>query len=595
MTPEEPRSFYTSQLSEIESLLKAQQNKLRFIALLRLFAIIAAVYFMVMGVKTGFNLLYLVCGLFVILFFSLVVFHKHQSDHFSLLSELKKLNLEELDILEYRFHERPDGSSFRNPHHKWSHDLDLFGPGSVYQYMNRTASISGGKALFKLLTEFPPAAPVILERQERTRSLALKPLFRQLYTATARLFKEDEKDLPSLDSWRTTDAYTAKNKWLRPLAIFISLISLGILVAGIIDFSNFSYYLPILFINGGILSPFMVKNNRYHEQISRKAELMDRYASLLQLIAKEDLDVQIWGEEKKLAMQGAKEIKGLSKLLGLFDQRLNMVIGILLNALFLFDIHLVFLLEDWKKKHSDALMQWVEVTGEMEAFITLGGFAFNHPAFSYPELIEGKRTLSATQLGHPLIPEQKRVSNDLQILQEKVVVITGANMAGKSTFLRAIGVNMVLAYTGSPVCASSFRTGLLHLYSSMRTSDSLKDEESYFLAEIRRLKEVVDMMEQGTPMLILLDEVLKGTNTTDKQLGAIGLIRKSLRYPILEFIATHDLVLGKLEEEYPGEVVNYSFESYIEELELVFDYKIRKGIAQNMNASFLMRKMGLMD
>jgi len=198
-------------------------------------------------------------------------------------------------------------------------------------------------------------------------------------------------------------------------------------------------------------------------------------------------------------------------------------------------------------------------------------------------------------LGHPLIPDHKRVVNDMLIGGEKVVVITGANMAGKSTFLRSLGINTVLAFAGCPVCASTFRSGFMGLYSSMRTADSLKDEESYFLAEIKKLQLIVRRMETGEPLLILLDEVLKGTNTTDKKRGSVGLIRRSIQYPVRCFIATHDLSLGDLEKLHKGQVVNYCFESFIEGMKLTFDYTIRKGIATNMNASFLMKQMGIMD
>lgn len=595
MTREQVLTYYKENLTVAEKSISAQQNKLRFTAFLRLFSVVAAVFFLVNGIRNDHHLLFLITGLFTILFFALVIFHKHQSDRLDLLNELKKLNAEELEILEHRFSERADGSNFKDPHHPWSHDLDLFGSGSLYQFINRTSTITGSNYLADLLTRTSESAETVRTRQECTRSMRNRSTFRQLYTATARLFNEEKDDIPSLERWKNAEVYTDRNKWLQPVAVIISLLSLGIGIAGIIDYTNFSYYLPLLFLNWGLMSPFVVKNNRYHENISKKAELMDRYSKLLQLIASEDLETETWGNSRDIAKKGAREIKRLSSLLGLFDQRLNMVIGILLNSLFLFDIHMVFLLERWKRTHSAEMMQWIDVTGEVEAFITLGGFAFNHPDYVFPVLEEGKRSFTAKELGHPLIPEKKRISNDLVIDREKVAVITGANMAGKSTFLRSVGINMVLAYSGAPVCASTFSTGLLTLFSSMRTSDSLKDEESYFLAEIRRLKEVVVMMEKGTPMLILLDEVLKGTNTTDKQLGAIGLIKKTLKYEVLEFIATHDLVLGNLEKDYPGEVINYSFESYIEELELVFDYKIRRGIARNMNASFLMKKMGLME
>lgn len=227
--------------------------------------------------------------------------------------------------------------------------------------------------------------------------------------------------------------------------------------------------------------------------------------------------------------------------------------------------------------------------------ISLSGFAWNHPEHVMPKIHEKAEDMEFEGIGHPLIPLSKRVANDLQIQSEKVVVVTGANMAGKSTFLRSLGVNMVLAYTGCPVCATKFRCGFMGLHSSMRTADSLKDEESYFLAEIKKLQQIVLEMESGKPMLILLDEVLKGTNTTDKKLGSVGLIKKAIKYPVRCFIATHDLSLGELEKEHKGNVINYCFESYIEDMELTFDYSIRKGIATNMNASFLMKKMGIVD
>jgi DNA mismatch repair ATPase MutS len=290
-----------------------------------------------------------------------------------------------------------------------------------------------------------------------------------------------------------------------------------------------------------------------------------------------------------------KEVKRLAKLLGLFDQRLNMLLGVVFNGLFLFDFLMLHFLENWKDKNSEHILEWIEITGWTDAMISLAGFANNHPDFVRPEIGTDGDRMELKGLGHPLIPDAKRVDNDLGIEGEKVVVITGANMAGKSTFLRSLGINMVLSYMGCPVCAFTFRTGYSGLFSSMRTADSLKDEESYFLAEIKRLQLIVQRMEKGQPLLILLDEVLKGTNTTDKKRGSVGLIQRSLNYPIRCFIATHDRSLGELEKEHRGQVVNYCFESYIKDMELSFDYTIRKGIATNMNASFLMKKMGIMD
>jgi DNA mismatch repair ATPase MutS len=366
-------------------------------------------------------------------------------------------------------------------------------------------------------------------------------------------------------------------------------------VAGFFDSSRFWYLLYLLLVNYSVLSPFLMRTNQYQSVISRKHELLEGYAHLLHIIREQSFKQEELNQRAEGARQGMKEVKKLSKLLNIFDQRLNMLLGAVFNGLFLFDFLMLHFLENWKDKNSAHILEWIEITGWTDAMISLAGFASNHPDFVLPAISSRETEMELKGLGHPLIPDLKRVDNDLGIKGEKVVVITGANMAGKSTFLRSLGVNMVLAYVGCPVCATAFRSSYGGLYSSMRTADSLKDEESYFLAEIKRLQLIVKRMEEGEPLLILLDEVLKGTNTTDKKKGSVGLIQRSLNYPIRCFIATHDLSLGELEKEHKGQVVNYCFESYIKEMELSFDYTIRKGIATNMNASFLMKKMGIMD
>jgi DNA mismatch repair ATPase MutS len=197
-------------------------------------------------------------------------------------------------------------------------------------------------------------------------------------------------------------------------------------------------------------------------------------------------------------------------------------------------------------------------------------------------------------MGHPLIPENECVPNSVTVGQgPSVLIITGANMAGKSTFLRTIGVNLVLALSGGPVCASTFRCPVIGLRSGMRTADSLKDHQSYFYAELNRLKTIMDELRSDKPLFILLDEILKGTNSTDKQAGSIALVKQLIPHPCLALIATHDLALGELQTEYPAHVKNFCFEATIENDQLSFDYKLKPGLAQKMNATFLMKKMGI--
>ena len=595
MTSESLSGIYQHRLDDIRNAIRDRSRRIGYISLFRLISLAAAVYFLVRGIRTDQLPWYGGCLLMVIVFLILVARHNRQNERRRILRELEWLNETELGCLEHRYDGLPDGSDYIDRSHPWSHDLDIFGQGSLYQYLNRTATLKGNQDLARILTTEPENPEEVRLRQEIIRDLSEKIGFRQDFTARARLIRENKDDLEDLSGWLSGEAYITKQRWLFPLALLVSVIAMAIIVSGIVDLSNFRLLLPLLFFNWFILTPFFARTNRYQSAISRKHELLEGYAALLQIISATQFSHPDLKRKQEEAMEGHLEVRRLSKLLNVFDQRLNLLLGVIFNSLFLFDFIMLHLLERWKHKNRDHILQWIEITGWMDARISLAGFAFNHPGYAYPRLDDGMDGMELEQLGHPLIPARQRVDNDFAIRGERVVIITGANMAGKSTFLRSLGVNTVLTYAGCPVCAGKFNTGFSGLHTSMRTADSLRDEESYFLAEIKRLEQIVRRMERKEPLLILLDEVLKGTNTTDKRLGSVGLIEKALRYPVRCFIATHDLSLGALEGEHPGGVVNYCFESRIRESKLEFDFTIRKGVAKNMNASFLMKQMRIMD
>jgi DNA mismatch repair ATPase MutS len=267
--------------------------------------------------------------------------------------------------------------------------------------------------------------------------------------------------------------------------------------------------------------------------------------------------------------------------------------NLVVNSLLLYDLQCVYRLEKWKSENASQLMEWINTIHETEVLCSFGTYAFNHPHFAFPEINRDLK-LSAKELGHPLLEEKERVVNDLHVdAGQSIMIITGANMAGKSTFLRSLGVNVVLALSGGPVCAKDFCCPLIDVRSGMRTADSLKEHQSYFYAELDRLKSIMDELREGKPLLILLDEILKGTNSTDKQTGSVALVKQLVEHPCLVAIATHDLALGDLENVYPGRILNYSFEATIENEQLSFDYKLKRGLAKKMNATFLMRKMGI--
>ncbi len=595
MSEEYLRETYSKRIIRFQSAAGHYGRLMNWLSLVRLLSLVAIVWFILLAVKHENPLFYACSAAMLLVFLFLVKRFNFQKELKNLNIRIRDLNQKELSCLNHQFRDYPDGQEFADPGHPWSHDLDLFGRGSLYQYLNRTSTLKGKALLAEALTTEPGGPEVIHRRQGVIADLKERIDFRQNFTARGEMFSQTGDDLHGIENWLSTPSYITNRKWLFYLAVGMSTLAIAIIVYGMLVPGGARYLLPLLVFNFAMLSPFVARTGRYQESISKKHKLLEGYAQLLKLIAETPFENPELMANRAAARDGMREVTRLSKLLNLFDQRLNMLLGVIFNGLFLYDFIMVYLLERWKRKNSHRIIKWIEITGWTDAMISLSGFAWNHPGFSMPEVEGAQGPIEVLGLGHPLIRSDKRVVNDLSIRQEQVVIITGANMAGKSTFLRSLGVNTVLAYTGCPVCATRFTMGFTGLYSSMRTADSLADEESYFLAEIKKLQRIVRRMEAGHPMLILLDEVLKGTNTTDKKRGSVGLIKRSLPYPVKCFIATHDLSLGELEKELPGKVVNYCFESYIKELELVFDYTIRKGIATNMNASFLMKQMGIMD
>ena len=277
------------------------------------------------------------------------------------------------------------------------------------------------------------------------------------------------------------------------------------------------------------------------------------------------------------------------------DQNLNILVSVILNGLFMFNLHLLLKVEKWKKQNQENVPNWFEAIATFDAMSSLANFAYNYPDYVYPKQIDEEFEFSAENLGHPLIAEANRVVNTIEIKGwNQFAIITGANMSGKSTFLRTIGVNYILAMAGASVCASKLSFYPIQIHSSIRTSDSLTRNESYFYAELKRLKKIIDELESGKKKLILLDEILKGTNSKDKQAGSIALIEQLLHYKSVGLFATHDLMLGELAPRFPGQVNNLCFEIQIENDKMLIDYKLHEGVCKNLNATYLMKNMGIL-
>jgi len=293
-------------------------------------------------------------------------------------------------------------------------------------------------------------------------------------------------------------------------------------------------------------------------------------------------------------ISAAVSVQKLGQLINSFDYRLNMIVGLILNGLVLWDFQCIKRLEKWKSDYKAYFATWLDMLGQVDAYVSLGNFAANNPEYVYPSIAGDDNFFTSIELGHPLINEQVRVCNNFEMQQKgTAIIVTGANMSGKSTFLRTLAVNYILAMTGAPVCAKKFIFKPVKLFTSMRAEDSLADNESYFYAELKRLKQLKLLIDNNEPVFFILDEILKGTNSVDKSLGSKMFLTKLIEMGGTGLIATHDISLGELETSFQGKITNKCFEIEIDDGKINFDYILRQGITEKMNAGLLMKQMGI--
>lgn len=511
---------------------------------------------------------------------------------------LKTINSNEISALKGNNQSFDSGDEFISSNHFYSDDLDLFGEGSLFQYLNRTSTISGKKKLADSILNQELNQEKIQLKQEAISELAKEVSWRQNLQVLGQQTSETKKDIREIFQWLNEKPLfkNTSTKYLVYSIITITFSLLGLSLVSLIP--------PIIFILFVIIVPFWIvglffrRVNRIHSQLGQKSDLLLMYSSFIKEFERSNFkSAYLSGLKNKINFgreSGSEVLKKLSKITWAFNQRLNMIVGVLLNIFFLWDILQTLRLEDWKRKYKNLLPLWFDIIGEYDSLSSLGCYYFNNPNNSFPTFENESFELFATELGHPLILESDRINNDVKITGwAKFMIITGANMAGKSTFLRTLGVNMILASTGAPVCAKSFSWAPTQIFTSIRTKDSLFKNESYFFAELKRLKTLVDTLESGLQLFIILDEVLKGTNSKDKQTGSEKLINQLIKLNASGIIATHDLALGDLVNSHPHNIKNMRFEVEFVNNDLVFDYKLKVGISQNMNATFLMKKMGI--
>ena len=588
-----PLEFYKEQKQLFEkelSLINQKLLKLSMVRLVVFLTIVFCIWFFFGNIKVIAPVL--VVG--IVLFFFLVTIYSDLKLLKQKTQQLIQINKREINVLNGNLSELDLGDEFKDPTHFYSYDIDLFGRGSFFQYLNRTTINTGKEKLAFIFTENNIEG--INNKQEAIKELAEKPKWRQQFSATGSLINVDAS-IKTIVNWLHQHSFFTPNS-MRFLPNAFGLVSLGLFLLSYLDLIPNFVIVTWFFVGLGITGIYIKKINNLYLHANKAKETFKQYHQLLAFIETETFTSEILKQQKEAIKTETKKASEIflefSKILDAFDQRNNMIIGIFANAFALRDLHHSYKIEQWIQTYLEKVDSWFEVIAFFDAQNSLANFKFNHPDFTFPKIIPTaietkKTTIEASDLGHPLLSKEKRVTSSVTINTEEFFIITGANMAGKSTFLRTISLSIVMANMGLPVCASSFKYAPIKLITSMRTSDNLSEDESYFFSELKRLKFIVDTISKDN-YFIILDEILKGTNSTDKAIGSRKFVQKLVASNSTGIIATHDLSLCEITNELP-EVKNYYFDAEIINDELYFDYKLKDGICKNMNASFLLKKM----
>ena len=552
----------------------------------------------VIGIVTGF--------LTLSLFVNLALRHKHARTQLKYSQILTGLNQKGLARLSGEWGNFPDsGIEFKDEAHPYASDLDLFGQASIFQWINSAQTPWGRKTLQNVLKQSPKDRQEIIQRQEAVTELAKQLSWRQRFEAEGIFVSGKFQTTEPLLNW----AEQINEAYLHP-AVKTGMRVLPAITLLMVILYAFQLSVPwqvpalLIAIQIILLRVYGKDRSQILSMVHRHEASLKTYAEMLKHLEGRNFNAE-WLKKRQGILrdiegnQAYKQIQRLSKLVEWISNRENAMF-MAVNILLLWDYQCMIELEAWKKRSGSLLKNWLKVIAEMEALSSLSTIRFENPEWDMPQILEGSSQgsevssgLSAQKMGHPLLT-RNRVTNDFEMKKPSgIVLITGSNMSGKSTFLRTIGSNLVLAYIGAPVCAKQFSCSRFNLWSCMRVSDNLEQSISSFYAEILRIKEIVQAAKNDKPVFFLLDEIFKGTNSHDRHQGAIALINQLQREGAMGLVSTHDLELGELEHQSEGQIRNYHFREYYENQEIRFDYTLRPGISTTRNALYLIKLAGI--
>ncbi|QUI25208.1 DNA mismatch repair protein [Vallitalea pronyensis] len=596
-----PKREYKNQRKHYEEVLEELKKRSNRYSNMRLILLLAGIIFALWMYEQK-NYVYVIAGLCVtlVVFIGLVVMHHKVNRKKTLAQAMYDINAYGINHIIGQWGDNElSGAMYVDEHHAFSYDLDLFGKRSLFQWMNHTNTPIGEKKLRDALVRPHKTKENIVKRQEAVTELASKMKWVQNFRAVGMMEKKKPiEDETELIKWgKKVDAFYLKKplKWFIRLMPFITIpsIIMAFIIPGIMKHVAFIAFL----IQTGIVvfhfftksSPLIAVGNyrkqiQVYEQMIRLFEEETFETPLLQ-----DLKRKLKYRDKKTA---SMQIKKLDQIMDMISLR-YFQFYLLFDILTFWDYHCMFALEGWKAKYGQALDRWLDVLGELESLCSIATITYEQPQWVMPTIYH-KREIMAEAMGHPLIHEEERVCNSVIFGKERTsLLITGSNMSGKSTFLRTIGINMILAYAGAPVCAQYFHCPIMDIYTSMRVKDDIDNKVSSFYAELIRIKRIIQAANEGKHIFYLLDEIFKGTNSRDRHIGAKTLIKKLAEGPTLGLVSTHDLELAELADEPHSKIANYHFQEFYKGDKIYFDYTLYPGVSDTFNAVYLMRQIGI--
>ena len=532
-----------------------------------------------------------------VVFIALVIKHESLLRKLAFCKELTTINNRCRKRLEGKWSDYQDrGDGYADKKHPFTSDLDVFGEASVFQWITAAHTISGQSALARILSSPPENVSDIRERQKAIDELSEMVDWRQNLQATAIgcSVNSDEQ----LITWMESSDYLIKNNALASVLLILPWIAAVVGIAGIVT------GVPVIIVPayGCMLLLFAAMYSRIFRVFAvfeRRAKELLVYSRLVKLLEVQHFCSELLVELRRVFVMNdtnvvSRELKTLSSIASSIEVRYNPLGHFIFNMLFLWDIRCLIRVERWKKRNGGLVRKWISTIGEFEMISSLSQIRFENRNWEFPELREGEPFLNAEGMGHPLITVSKRVCNDYALSSPgNVSILTGSNMSGKSTFLRTVGLNLVLAYAGAPVCAERFSCSRFDLYTSMRVHDDLQNNVSSFYAELLRIKMIVDAIGSGRYVYFLLYELFRGTNSQDRYDGALEVLTMLSTSATGGIISTHDLMLAKLEQQNSQKFKNYHFGELVSSGGISFDYVLRLGPSRTRNALAMMRLIGI--